>query len=353
MFHPSLRESSRTQSAIAWLLLATTACGSGASAVTSDAPTALPTQDAPTALPTQDAQTTPHDASTQDAPTTPHDASTQDAPVDSTYVSNTPGAAVVDTGSPATPELVLLSSNVLQEPSGNRVFQTWFAEVKNIGTATRCFVQIDASFHAADGTQIAAFNGYADAEPYANQPTHSTDPCLAPGEIGVFWDNGFVAAAAPLASATQLAIQFSHKEFGSTPAPNKPAVDSQITNGLGGFALTGTITGRTSPIYYLFVNFYPKDARGLVFDIMFADHSETLNPGDVFPFTTLGTPTAFSQYRTYVFNFSTGTKPVAALSPAASATAPSAHDRLAAMRQQHRQATRARAALEATARTAR
>ena len=311
----------RARLAVACLLLATPACGDSADAVPPDAPTV-------------------RDAAAPDAP----------APAQGSFVSNTPGARVLDHGAPAPAVLALRSSNLLQHPSGNQVFQEWFGEVQNVGSTTICFAELTTSFLAADGTQLVAFDTFADGDPYTDGSS-LTIPCLAPGQIGGLWDNDFAASSVPLEDIKTISIKFDHAEFGApTPAPNAPLVASQVTSVSGGLAVMGTITGRTSPIYNIALNIFPRDAGGLVFDILFAADLGTLNPGDVFAFTAArGNPTAFSQYRTYT-DFIDGAHPAAAMARSARSAEPTAIDARITARGQRRDQARARAAIAAAAR---
>jgi len=315
---------------VSCLLLAAPACGGSPDAGPADARTS---HDAPA-----------HDAPTHDAPT--HDAPVQDAPVAGGVISNTPGATVVDRTNSV---LVLRSSNLLQHPSAGQVFQEWFGEVQNTGSTTICFAQINANFLAADGAQLATFNTFADTDPYTDS-SGLTIPCLAPGQIGGIWDNALVATTVPLAAIKTISIEFDHAEFDvPRPAPDAPLVTSHVASVFDGFAVTGTITGRSAPISNIGLDIFPRDANGLVFDIMFATDLGTLNPGEAFPFTTVSTSTAFSQYRVFA-DFIDGAEANAAISQATRSTGPTAFAALAAARGQQRDQARARAALAATRR---
>src|SRR6185312_13906370 len=90
----------------------------------------------------------------------------------------------------------------------------------------------------ATGSQLAKFMSFADAAPYAsaNSGSSLSMPCIAPGATGVFYDNGFVATAAPIASTATIALQLSAmKSPGAVPHPDAPTVTGATpTAGLGG-----------------------------------------------------------------------------------------------------------------------
>lgn len=225
------------------------------------------------------------------------------------FVSNTPGATLVDAGTPAMPTLALLSSNLLQEPSGSQVFQQWFGEVKNNSSTLLCFLSIDVSFQRAGGSQLASFTSFASAAPYVLGTSTLTMPCIPPGEIGSFYDNGFAAVEIALADVTTIAVKFHPNEFpGAVPAPNAPLVSSHVTQVFSGFGVTGTLTGNSGPIYNIELDMYPRDASGLVLGQLSAVDLDTLQPGATFPFTTVSVSSDFTQYRQFA-DFIEGPKP--------------------------------------------
>ena len=281
-----------------------------------------------------DAAVTP-DGRTADAGTRP------DAGSGAGFVSNTPGAIVVDVGNPATPNAVLLSSNVLQEPSGGEIFQQWLAEVKNTGSTVICQVSVNVSFQDASGTQIASFFTFADADPYALTGLSLSVGCLAPGQIGGLYDNGFVATAAQLSAVTRIEVGFSVHEYPSVaPALHAPLVTSHAATLFGTeFGVVGTLTGVGGPIYNIGLDAYPRAASGLVLAQLFATDLDTLAPGATFSFTTISTPSAFTEYRQFV-EFIDGPKPAAVPEPALARAA----TEIDAVRREHRRAIRDRVA---------
>jgi hypothetical protein len=272
-----------------------------------------------------------------DAMTVPDARTIPDAMVGGGFVSNTPGATVVDVGAPATPNAVLLSSNVLQEPSGGEVFQQWLAEFKNTGSTVVCQVSIDVTLRAASGAVVATFFTFADTDPYMSTGLPLTIGCIAPGKIGSFYDNGFVAAAADLSGVTRIEVRFSLHEYTDVvPAPHAPLVSAQPGMAFGEYIVRGTLTGAGGAIYNIGIDAYPRNASGLVLDHLFATDLDTLQPGAAFPFDTIGTPSPFTDYRLFV-EFIDGPKPNVAAVPASPVAS------LETTRRAQRQAVRARA----------
>jgi hypothetical protein len=306
---------------VSCLLLAAPACG--------DNPDVAPGQNPPA-----------HDAGppAPDAPVP--DAAPGNPPPPVIVASNTPNATFVDVGSPPSTQLVLVNSNLVQEPSGTQVLQKWFGEVKNVGSTPACFAQIDIRFLAASGTQFAAFEAFADAEPWS-AGISVTIACIPAGQSGVLWSADLVAASVPLSSVAKVSFVLEHSEAGApTPAPNTPAVVSQTTSVFGGIGVTGTITGRTSPIYDTGLDLFPRDTSGLLFDILFATDLDTLRPGDVFPFTTFSATDTFSQYRVFA-SFIDGVRPPTAIAAVTRTAEQTAIETRAARFRQHRKDARA------------
>jgi hypothetical protein len=274
------------------------------------------------------------------------DAAMPDAPPGpgpgSGFVSNTPGATVVDVGVPAMPNLVLLSSNLLQEPTGGRFFQEWIGEVKNVGSSVVCGVEVTASMRNAAGQQLAVFDSFADAAPYQISDLPLTIGCLAPGDTGTVYDNGFVPTAVEVGDVRRIEIAISALGGGGAfPAPHTPIVSSHVAPVFTGFGVTGTLTGNGGPIYNIGLDIFPRDATGLVFGWLIAVDLETLPPGGTFAFTTTSVPTSFSAYRVFP-DFIDGSKPPFTGESAARSTA----DGAAAFETAWRKRTARRAAAE-------
>lgn len=273
------------------------------------------------------------------------DAAVPDAPPGpgSGLISNTPGATLVDVGVPATPNLVLISSNLLQQPSGGRIFQEWMGEVKNVGSSVVCGLEVHASMRNAAGQQLAVFEPFADAAPYMISGLSLTIGCLAPGDIGTVYDNGFVPTAVELGDVKRLEIAISALGGGGAfPAPHPPIVSSHVVPVFTGFGVAGTLTGNGGPIYNIGLDIFPRDASGLVLGWLIAVDLETLPPGGTFEFTTTSVPASFSAYRVFP-DFIDGPKPPFTGEPAARSTADSAAFETAWRRQTARRAAAERA----------
>jgi hypothetical protein len=259
-------------------------------------------------------------------------------------VSNTPGATVVDVGNPATPNAVLLSSNLLQRPSGGQIFQEWLGEVKNTGSTVICQVSANVIFRDASGIQLASFFTFADGDPYMVSGLTLSIGCIAPGQIGSMYDNGFVAAMVELGRVSRIEVSFSVHEYpDAVPAPHAPLVTSHQAMVFGTeFGVVGTFTGVGGPIYNIGLDVYPRTATGLVVAQLFATDLDTLEPGAAFSFMTIGTPTAFTAYRQFV-EFIDGPRPAARVTDTPGPAASAAAD-LDARRRDHRRAVRDRLA---------
>ena len=273
------------------------------------------------------------------------DARVADAAIGTGFVSNTPGATVVDVGAPATPNAVLLSSNLVQEPSGSQVFQQWFGEVKNTGSTVICQVSVNVSLKNASGSQIASFFTFADADPYALTGNSLSIGCLAPGQIGGLYDNGFVATQAQLAGVNRIEVSFAVHEYpGVAPAPHAPLVTSHEATVFGTeFGVAGTMTGVGGAIYNIGLDVYPRTASGLVVAQLFATDLDTLAPGATFSFSTIGTTTAFTEYRQFA-DFIDGPRPAAQAATPPQAALARAAAGIEADRRDLRRAVRDRAA---------
>jgi hypothetical protein len=264
------------------------------------------------------------------------------------FVSNTPSATVVDVGASATPNLVLLSSNLLQEPSAGEFFQQWIGEVKNTGSTVLCGVDLEVSFRSASGAQLASFTPFTSAPPYSIGTLPVTIGCLAPGDIATFYDNGFVSTTVDLTAVRRIETVFSALgSSGAHPALDAPIVSSHVAPVFGELGVEGTLTGTVSPIYNIGIDIFPRDASGLAVGWLIATDLDQLDPGGTFPFTTTGVSTSFSVYRVFT-DFIDGPKPPSGSGPLARSAADGDPAIEAAW---HRRTARRAAAEERAART--
>lgn len=247
-----------------------------------------------------------------DAGTAPDAGGTDGGGTGSGFVSNTPGATVVDIGQPPRPGAVLISSNVLQEPSRGQVFQQWIGEVKNIGSTLLCFVHIDVALQDTAGATVATFSAFAYGAPYMVSGLTVSVPCIAPGQIGSLYDNGFVASSADLTRVTRIAVRFSDTSGGGVvPAPHAPQISSHVEMSPGESEVAGTLTGVGGPVYAIAITAFPRDPSGLSIAYLFGAALDTLQPGAVVPFHTIGAAVGFTDYRQFV-DFIDGVRPAVA-----------------------------------------
>lgn len=251
----------------------------------------------------------PHDedagTSVPPSPSSAPEAAAPDAtPSAPAFVSNTPGATVVDVGSPPTPGLVLVSLNFLQQPSGGQYYQQWLGEMENVGATPICDVSLNIVYEDASGNAIASPpTTYADADPYALSGFNESVPCIAPGKIGSFYTNGFADSMTALGSVATIAVKFgSLTEPGVAPDPNAPDVTSQPQSTNLGYEVNGTIAVATNggPINDVRLDVYPRDATGLVLAQLSAVDLGAITQGSPFPFTTDAITPAFTEYRQFV-----------------------------------------------------
>jgi hypothetical protein len=262
------------------------------------------------------------DAGAQDSATTP-DAATGG------FVSNMPGATLVDVTSPPAGDLILVSSNFLQEPSGSQFYEEWLGEVRNVGTAVACLIRVDVSFKNAAGNEVAKLHPYVDGQPYAYANGKTTMACIAPGETGSFWTNAFAPGTVSLGDVRKIEVKFGPHVYSNNGLhPHTPIIVShpQSVPGNNAFGVGGTITGVGGAIYNIGVDIFPRDAQGLVIGHLWAGDLHTLNPGVAFPFTTgIGVATSFAEYRQFP-DFIDGAEPDAGQPMAPSFAAFSAAD---------------------------
>jgi hypothetical protein len=341
--------------AVAIAVLGAGACGGNADVVpdgrAADASTARDSSVADTALPdTPSPDAASPDAASRDAASpdaaSPDaalpDAALPDAALPVSFISNTPNATVADVGIPRMPNLMLISSNLLQRPSGNRIFQEWTGEVRNIGSTTVCQVGVDVRLENANGDQLAAFEPFGSADPYMVNGLSLSIDCIPPGQVGTFYGNGFAPIEVSLSAVSRIAIVLTvGPSTGATPAPHAPIITSHVGPLFSGFGVIGMLTGRAGPIYNIGLDFFPRDGAGLVSAWLFATDLETLNPGSVFSFTSISTPTSFTEYRQFA-RFIDGPKPTADRQPPQSLLVEPVAAREIARREQ-RQASQARA----------
>jgi len=217
------------------------------------------------------------------------------------FVSDLPGAMVVDVGTPPTPDLVLISLNFLQQPSGGMIYQQWLGEVENVGTSVVCTVSVDLTFKDAGGNvDVQPRTSYVDAAPYTLQGSTLTSACLGAGSIGSFYVNGFANTMADASTVKTIEAKFGPSSLaGLAPDPNAPLVTAMPVPYIGAYALQGTLTGENGTINNVSLHVYPRDATGLVLGQITATDLNDLTPGSTFSFTTDTVTQSFTEYRAY------------------------------------------------------
>jgi hypothetical protein len=230
------------------------------------------------------------------------DASTK--PTIPPFQSSTPGAKARDDSMPAQPDLALLSSVFLQEPSGSQYYQQWFGEVMNHGHDILCYVQIDVSLLDAQGSVLTKLNAFASAAPYASTPPSTlTMPCLAPGATGTFYSNGFANGAIDTSSVATIAYKLgANVSNDAIPHPHAPQINAQIVfdTGLQWYELKGSLAGKGGTISNISLKAYPLDALGMPIAQLEDTDLGSLAPGATWSFTTVGAKTSFTKYHAYV-----------------------------------------------------
>jgi hypothetical protein len=228
-------------------------------------------------------------------------ATSPDAGSPPSFVSNVPGATVVSVGNPPMPDLVLLSLNFLQTPSGSQYFQEWFGELENVGSSAICFPQIAVAYEGPSGaTLLTMNNSYADAASYTSTGATLPVPCIPPGEIGSFYQNNIADAAGSTSGVTTLAVTFaSLTDADAVPDPNAPILTSTVESTSLGYEVSGTIAESTGTISNIGYRAYPRDATGLVMGHLQATDLGVITPSTPFSFTSEGLDTPFTQYREY------------------------------------------------------
>jgi hypothetical protein len=176
----------------------------------------------------------------------------------------------------------ILSSNLTQESIGSSVFEEWLAEVKNAGTKTVCLMRIRASFKAGE-TIVSDVDPFVDGPPYKVDVSRVTSSCLAPGDIGVFWDLDEVPRTTAIQSATvaEYTLEFLgadlHRPHPDTPTITPMEVFDRFNTG-SSWSLRGSLTARAT-IHNIGLDIFPIDDAGLVIDSLSATHLETLLAG--------------------------------------------------------------------------
>jgi len=190
--------------------------------------------------------------------------------------------------------LTVISSNLLSRPSASQWYEQWFAVLANEGTSTLCYAQAEVDFVRA-GVIVAEHYGYADAAAHG-VIGDSSNPCIAPGEVGVVYSNGFADANVNAASVDEIQIIVVGIPSTDPRHPHEPTRTSMATEN---WTVAGTATA-SGTIYNIGLDVYAYDDAGLVFERESDHHLETFYSGTTWDYETLSFEAAFTQYEAYI-----------------------------------------------------
>lgn len=263
-------------------------------------------------------------------------------------VSNSPLATITVTPFSTTAEdLYLISSNFVVSPSGGEYFEQWWAVVGNAGIKTLCHIEAEVDFKIG-GVLAAEHYGFADADRY-QAGIDMPIACIAPGEIGVVYDNGFVATAVAVDSITAIEVILEGQDYGTTvPHPLAPEVISgevfePYGTGTGFWAVRGAVYNGAGTIYNIGMSVYPMTSQSLAFDWLLDHHLETFSLGSTWNYETTATDIQsyvdYAQYIDFLPGSGGSSRLVFPPTPAPAPAAVSPVSELESTRRAHRQAT--------------
>jgi hypothetical protein len=216
-----------------------------------------------------------------------------DAAVAAGFVSNIPAAALEGESDPST-GVKIISSNLVQSPSGAQYFQQWYAELENTGTDIVCLLNINISFQDASSLERVGFTAYIDARPYKTSSTLST-ACMGPGEHAAMYSNGFGDALIDLNEIKTIAVTWnSLVRNDAIPHPLAPSVVSSAV--AGNMWVAGSFQNDSGTIYNIGTTVFPRAASGLIIDQLKDFHLETFYLNDVWAFETASASQPFTEY---------------------------------------------------------
>jgi hypothetical protein len=210
----------------------------------------------------------------------------QEAGTTPAFKTNTPAATFMNASTAAVGDLVLLTSNLVEQPSGSaNYYQQWFGDVKNVSTKIYCYVNIHLQISPGPGLPLA-LTSYADTAPYAISGSTLSASCLGPGETGAMYSNNISDSSANVASSTGFAYQFDGMVTpGAVPHPDAPMVTDALMNGNLGFNVQGTMTA-VGAINNIEFKAYLRDGAGLLQDQVTDTDLNTLAAAGTWMFST-------------------------------------------------------------------
>lgn len=208
---------------------------------------------------------------------------------------NTEAASLVVSPYDTTSEaLAVISSNLLSKPSADEYFEQWYLVVENTGATPLCYVQAEVDFNR-DGVTVTEHFGYASGFPYEVADSTLSAPCLAKGERGVVYSNGFADSDVDVPSIDEVDLILLGQIYdGAQPHPNAPTITSSAED----WRVSGTAEANGT-IYNIGLDAYPYDDEGFVFDQVSDVHLDTLLDGSVWDFETVTAEQNFEEYEIY------------------------------------------------------
>jgi hypothetical protein len=212
------------------------------------------------------------------------------------FESNPPGVTLELTVTGPEPKLVLLNSS-LQQTTVSSPYTEWFAEVRNDGSSLACYTHADATFYNAAGGVVWETGGlgsFAKADAYDHPSSVSSVPCLAPGDIGLFYANEFGGSEFDPATVTRMKIDLESTAVdGAVPHPLAPTVAgvATVTNPdalLYPYTIQGTVTA-VGTVQAVSASVFGRNPTTGFYDSYFptSNPNVTMTAGESWTFTTM------------------------------------------------------------------
>jgi len=271
-------------------------------------------------------------------------------------VSNTPNAVFRQTVIEA-PDILLLSSNLVQAPSKGRpgeYFRNWHGEIANNGNKPACFVRVNIGFQSSGGETLASFEAFAEGDAHESSPNH-TFPCIAPGQSAGAYTirDGPSLIALDSVAAVDVSLDGLEREI-----PRSSLIPELVSAAIVSEAVDPTRWGvagtakAVGDIWNASIIADGIDSRGLIVNRSQAFHLESWTKGSNWDFQThAGIAPAFERFLLYTEfipgapDFAPDAAPNSAIEPSAALRDGREMGRVSALRDLRTDAAR-RAALE-------
>lgn len=200
-----------------------------------------------------------------------------------------------------TPPFEILTANFVVTEDGDPrgALLEPYIEVRNTGFATICHYPRSVYLDFVDVATRLNATPHHDQIGATGTPFDSTNPCVAPGAVGVLEGAARGISEADLAVASELHIEYDVEDFGAIHnlATEVSGVTGMVERTAEGFVLRGQITPRLR-IWNVGIMVFPRDGRGVLVDGIYAFPGDLgLLPGLVpTPFVTSPTEWEFSEY---------------------------------------------------------